>query len=866
MPSKTELLRASRVSLHPSSNLIDSLHFDVCCFWKSDQSTRQISGNAVHHVEAARIGQSQVIVMAVSLSVAAICGIAVGGAAFIVIMVAGPLLIRLRKKHMALVAASDDKTKQRPRAHLSITDEDVFRMPGTRRIRPSPYDHSSGWIPISSKENLPKRGLAPNPADVDPITGLPPWPVRIPRRLKKAQSTPHVRMPLAALSPITERSTNNTASPSIPSTAGDLDSQNPKQPTIEKPAEVYLPTGRPPLDSSPGYLQPKPLFHGQARSFSHSTLVKPSSSFNLDEETRTPVGAIELDSLQTARMPRVSSLCSQRPGQAPEVPVPPLPIELPVIKKPYLLRNVAESSPRRVSGVSLLSGDTSVLDETGSRAFSQAETDFTSISLTSPLGSQPTSIGLGISTESNAKWNFSRVDRSASPISVPKVRSIRPQMNQQHSFRASVHDSLPRSASSGLSMSLLDRNSPCPKPTLAVSRANLDAPGKTGRKAFQAGVLPQGSPLNVFQLNEERKAKRASTSVLQVVSGNQSSPVKDPWVDRPTSIATEDPFRWDPKTTMQQPARPSAMKTGARRHKRQSCVRISNIPIVIDSRYPSYQTNTGPSISPLSTSPLANNFRPPSLQTFNPRVPNPIPSPTTRSPGGREYTPYSPTFSMIPLYANSTSPQKIVDSSPSSSLASTPTRNPSRPARNPNRKRAVYPPHGTLSWPPLLSSSITPSDPPSSTFSPPESPSSRPPSFLFHQFPDPPARHHLHTIRGPRPLPPSSTSIRKRRSPTSSLKSRRSSVSPRKMNEVLRSSILELRRMNSEVCSGGADGGRAVGGHGRYLSLGDEGEVKGLREMEIMGAKTTPVRGGSKREGGRRTPGSLYDGDGFLLG
>ncbi|KAL8949510.1 MAG: hypothetical protein Q9222_004387 [Ikaeria aurantiellina] len=796
--------------------------------------------------------------MAVHLSVAAICGIAVGGAAFIVVVVAGPLLIRLRRKHKALLAATDKKTKQRPRAHLSITDEDVFRMPGTRRIRPSPYDHPTGWIPISSRESLPKRGLAPNPADVDPITGLPPWPVRIPRRLKKAQSTPHVRVPLAALSPITERSANNTASPPISSTAGEPDRKSQAETKIEKPAEVYLPTGRPSLGSPPGYLKPKPLFHGQTRSFPHSTLMKPSSSLNLDDGPRVPEGAIELDSLQTARMPRSSSLCSQHPGQAPEIPVPPLPFELSVTKKQHLPKNVVEPSPQRVSGMSLLSGDTSVLDETGSKTFSQAETDFTSISLTSPVGTQPTPIGLGISNGTNAKWNFSRIDRSASPISVPKVRDIRPQMNQQHSFRASIHGSLPRSASSGLSMSLLNRSSPNPKQTLAAARSNFDISSKTGGKAFQADFLPQGSPLNVFQLNEDRRAKRASTSVLQAVSGNQSSPIKDPWMDRPTSIATEDPFRWDPKITMQQPAKPSAMKTGSRRQKRQGCVRISNIPIVIPSRYPSYRANTGPSISPLSASPLSKVIRPPSLQTFNPRVPKSFPSPTTCSSDRKENTPYSPTFSMIPLYTNSTSPSKTASSSSSSSLASTPTRSPSRPARNPNRRRAIYPQPGIVSWPPLLSSSITPSDPPSSTLSPSESPSSRPPSSLFREFPDPPARHPLHTIRGPRPLP--ATSIRKRRSPTNSLKNRRSSVSPRKMNEVLRSSILELRRMNSEVCAGEGKG------HGRYLSLGDEGEVRGPREMGMPSVRTTPVKRGSRKEIGGRSPGGLYDGEGFFVG
>ncbi|KAL8724022.1 MAG: hypothetical protein Q9181_007020, partial [Wetmoreana brouardii] len=511
--------------------------------------------------------------MPIELSIGAILGICVGGAACVLLIGTSLVVLCLRRKHKALVASRNDGTGRQPRAHLSITDEDVFRMPGMRRLQPSPYGHPAGWEPISSGESIAKRGFAPNPADIDPSTGAPPWTVRNSRRINKPVAKPLIRKPSGALSPITERSINNTAtSPSL-STAALSDAGTKEAVTNNVVKGVYQPSGRPNFDvSPPGHLKPKPLFHGQPRSLSQGALIKSSQSFE--------PGDVPLQDLQAIRMPRSSSLCSQPSGQAPTIPVPPLPFELPIKKKVQPMTSPSHMSPQRVSGMSLLSGDTSVLNEPLSRGFSETETDFTSISLSSPAAWRSTPIGLGISDGSNAKWNFSRIDRSASPISVSKARDIRPPLSQQQSFRASIHNNLPRNASSGLSMSLLDRSFPTPEAARESTKPGLEIPGDNRRKPSRRSKVPQASPLsgkNVFQTSQDKKAKRASTSVLKVVSGNQTSPIKDPWIDRPISIATEDPFRWNPKSSMQ-PSKPSAMKTGAQRHKRQSCVRISNIP------------------------------------------------------------------------------------------------------------------------------------------------------------------------------------------------------------------------------------------------------------------------------------------------
>ncbi|KAL8684779.1 MAG: hypothetical protein Q9218_008140, partial [Villophora microphyllina] len=594
--------------------------------------------------------------MAIQLDLPKILGICVGGTFFLILICTIPIWLCLRRKHKALMASQNSDATRRPRAHLSITDEDVFRMPGMRRFRSMPYGHPAGWAPISSGESVPKRGLAPNAADVDPITGVPPWPVRDLRQVKKIGPKRPVRKPSGALSPITERSTNATATSLSLSTvaASEVEIKDPSQGHTAK--GIYQPRGRPDFDASPpGHLKPKPLFHRQPRSVSHGALTNLTHNQRLIGSIRLVSADVPLQDLKSARLPRSSSLCSQQSGQAPNCPVPPLPFKLPIRKRPQVIQSPSDMSLQRVSGMSLLSGNTSVLNETMSKGFSEADTDFTSISLTSPSVPQSTPIGLGISDGINAKWNFSRVDRSASPISISKARDVRPPLSQQHSFRASIHNSLPRNQSSGLSMSLLDRTFPTPEAARKTPTKTLDIPDPISRNPSRRSRLPQASPLtgaNVFQIAEDKKAKSASTSVLSTISGNQVSPVKNPYTDRPTSIATDDPFRWDPKTSMQ-PSKPSAMKTGARKHKRQSCVRISNIPIVIPSKHPAHSVQarddrepsispfvsslpglfsnqgdggpSGPAPRPLSTT--SNNPCPPSSHTFNPQLPKGIRSP-----------------------------------------------------------------------------------------------------------------------------------------------------------------------------------------------------------------------------------------------
>ncbi|KAL9046559.1 MAG: hypothetical protein Q9214_000630 [Letrouitia sp. 1 TL-2023] len=835
--------------------------------------------------------------MAIKLSVAAIWGISAAGVAVLVLAIAAFIVFFLRRRHRALVSRSSSKLTTR-RAHMSITDEDVARMPGMKRLRSStrlPYKQQTGWNPISSRENVTKKTLVPNPADIDPVTHVPPWPTGVPRGLKKVTSTPLVRMPAAALSPITERSTIATATSPNLSAAVSAEDGKPQSSKGEVVGGLYKPKGTPDVDISPtGALKPKPLFHGQQRSFSHGMLPKAA-----DETVKKNALAnkasreVPVDGLQAIKMPRSTSLGSQPGGQPPSFPVPPLPMHLPTKRASQTMSPATETSPRRISGYSLLSGNTSVLDQTLSNAFSQAEMDFTSVSLTSPPVSGLTPVGLGIFDSSSATRNFSRPDRFNCPSSGPKAKDIRPQLNPQKSFRASIHSNSTADASSRLSTSLLEQSSRDISSMSTCDDQAIKSPSlgiATGGTTYHPGLSPLPLPrrTNVFEANKERKSKLASASVLQVVSGNQRRPIKNPWNDRPNSIATEDPFRWDPKTSTQ-PGKPSAMKGGARRHKRQSCVRIFETPIIIPSES-AYNTKedtppvlgqsklppslpataelsgTFSSSSPPST---ASNTHPPSFPIFSSLLSSPIEL-SPRSPR----SPYSPTFHILPHYRTRT-PSIVSFSTSTSPTPSTPSRNPSMdnqshrhsgPAgTNPNRRRPIIFANQTEPIWPLLSSRITPEDPPSSlqpaVASLVQQPAleledeSRPPSwrFSFH-FPDPPSftlpppqlqvpSRPTTSPRGPRVQPTSVMSggkafVSRRASAVAKARARE-----RARASGLRKSVLELRRMNSEVAYAGEGFG-----HQRYLSLGMDG-LAGPRQMP---------------ETQLGTPKSLYDREGFL--
>ena len=824
------------------------------------------------------------------MSTTVVWGIAAGAAALLVVIGGTTVILcrRMRqKKQLArILTAGERRLSGYPGGHFSLTDEDVARMPGTRSVlrRPahSSRGNSRGYAPVTSRECLPRQPVLASMSKAvirdqtvpQNATSGPSWP--LPRRLTRSSATPLAKLRVPPLAPITEKSAKILKDRAVPvevqpvafdgrdgdNTDGDNNKARP--PVLDScQSDIF----------TPAVLKPKPLFHDKPRS---------SSAGSIAQWSKAQVGEATVSKQEKAlpmpRFPRSSSLCSQQPGLAPEKPMPPLPFNLPVPKRIQGIKSPTELSSRRTSGNSLFSGDTYILEDKALRPFSQAETDFTSISLASSSIVGSKAEGLGIFAGEDKDWKGSTL-RESSSLCLP-AKAVRPhtQAGSRKSLRVSIVNSLPRSESSGLSMSLLDhgpsRNTSSASistgPAVLSKKAGLGVPRSAVRKEARLPVIPPASPLSKFSGSEDVKSQRASTSALQVVSGNRSSPLPDPFDERPSSWSTGNPFPWDSTTSMQ-PGKSSVMKDRAKGHRPQSAISISNNqPLLMPMKFlahpgPIEEATPSRTSYPTPSLDLSKNDyflpRPPSRITFDPQI-NPNPNMKTfHSFGGASY---SPTLSVVDMYNSGANEASVLEDA-------TPERKPI-----PDTDFTLPTPEELdLSRPIQIPETCSPSF------------NSRS-SFLFPM--PPPSRQSYSTNR----RSPSSSPIRGPRAlPSGHHPSKRVGKSLHNCSSKdLRKSIMAIRRMNSEA----ADLQPKL--HQRYLSIGrtartifeDDAVARDdvFRDVQVSGAKveeaqknpgvvkgmpSTSVADGSvlrtpakKMEQGLTwgSPRSLYDTSGFL--
>ena len=813
-----------------------------------------------------------------------------------------------RRKHKRAVMLMNARGVRRlsgyPGGHVSMTDADWLGLPRTRTMRSSrrsQFGYAPPYTPIASRESLPRhqqltrpqQAVTTNPcSDANQLS----WP--LPRRLTRS-NVPRFPMRGQSLSPVTERSSKKPEGPC--SALSGLEGHPPHQSPSDSNRvqwDVKIPTGAhvdsPRSDISPTAalaLTPKPLFHNNRRSASYGAIPR-HADISMKQSGLYVVDLKDTD-FHHARLPRSTSLYAQHTANAPPTePLPPLPLNGSKLRS---FHSVKSSNEQRGSGHSLLSGNTSVLDGGGSQCFSQVETDLTSTCMTSPTGLG--SVGLGISGDEGFKWEASEVTRTASPVEALKKTNIRPQLQTQNSFRASMQQSLPRSGSSGLSLSLLHQ-SPFRHPqTIPQTKDGSAEVGMTklkvhrgleGTKFARRGVSPS-SPLSrnsELKVHKNVHPKRSS-AVLQAVSGNHGSPLHDGVKSRPLSVATSDPSQWEKEKELK-PGKPSAMKGRVQGHKRNSCVRISNIPIFIPSpgplQPPAEEQEEPPKRLSAPTFTFGKSLqnppqlRPPSRLIFDPQLsPTPKPRSTRLSYHRTSATDDSPTFSLLNLH----NPSDYDFSSP----LATPTRRSSNATRysgvNPNRRKPIFEAPRTSKYIFTTPEDEFPPSPGSGAKSDlnlepviPDQLQPKPSATLF-PFPSPPHP----APRGPRALPPTKWRRSPSRSPTRVAKSNISGswtcTAPARSRDRLgsrdlRKSVIALRRMNSDaqeslmlrkqsdqeaasgsgVGSGGEGQERRDGnsresgkGHKRYLSLGEEEEdvddgkeAEGFEILETMGA------------------------------
>lgn len=411
------------------------------------------------------------------------------------------------------------------------------------------------------------------------------------RRQKKIEKAIPLRaIPRSPLSAITEHSGTNTsqASPSVgmaelpteitpKSTPGKHDDAVP----IKKPISLQWPL-----------TSPESASHSIAQAVVRvpasqtSTLIRMNSTGHSISPDRPSLGQRSLSVGSTFSI-------------APEDPLPPLPSITPN------LWPTGRRSRLRLSATSVDTIGSSVLGN-GQTSPARTETDLTSLGLVTPsFDLNP--LRLQPYEHESQDWEPAAVVTTGSPKArhATKYRSgkagygsLRATMGSHSSLQNSqtrfITDSCDRS-------SLIPRRNGSTLTTIDASKWRSDLPSRT--TSARASISPSiaaalartgtghkksagAARHSMYEQHSTNTTFSTETDVLRDVSGNQVSPVRRAANSRPASIASENPFHWDRNSL--QTGFSSTLKgsPGSQRkgHKRQNCVRISNLPTVDTSR------------------------------------------------------------------------------------------------------------------------------------------------------------------------------------------------------------------------------------------------------------------------------------------
>ena len=775
----------------------------------------------------------------------------------------------LRLKHKRLPPLTNQIAERRSGCysggHFSFTDADFARTPGTRaklhRSINSPYSNPrSNWGSIPSCDNLPRRAaLARNTKaslldEVRNNSNLEGrrWPV--PTRLKRTNAIPLSAIKVSPSVNLTDKSPNHAEISTVKSQVQDPVDRSAKMLTDHKnDPKMVGRLGKLSIDTSPEVTtKPKPLFYSKQRSNSTGVIAQTtegnskSASANILPGTQAQLG---FPLGRNSCLPRSSSLFTQQPGKAPSIPMPQLPSA--VSTKIQNSKGAREIGINRPSNMSLMSEYTSALDSRASRAFSHTGTDFTSANLLSPAASSSATVGLGIDLKGGI-WEKS--------LKLLGTQDSCTQVSSQHSLGMSIQQSLPRDNSSGLRFSMYNHNHPRNESSTTISKdmspkRNMKAPASAERRPLGLD-LPFSRSTDIKDY-KGAQTKRASVSIFKDVLGSEGDLSKRQ--SRASSATIGDAFQLDSDVSAQ-PSESSARKDGEIKHEQQSCVRLSTPPAVIPPRTTS--PNMAREYEIVSRDPPIPGLlrqtsvsyeaisRPSSKTSFSLRFQK---SSSRHSFAGEVEGADSPTESMMSLYKHN-------DNSSPDSIVSTPTRKPSghNPStiRSRNNRKSVllglrtYDPESAPNLP-LFPLTIPPLSPNHAEKSHPSSKNS---SLQLSEPLKPlnPASWRKTPLHGPR-TPPRRFTSRARRSPTRQLETKRfpsrsplrggvekaqSSPSPSHRSRPLLESIIDLRRMNSEVSKSGAEKA-----HRRFQSLEAEDLIEeGAGQSEAGGQKESIER------------------------
>lgn len=795
--------------------------------------------------------------MALQMALPTLLGVIIGGVLFLFCLAAAVVVLSLRIKHRKLLAHTNAAGERRLSrclgGHLSITDEDVARIPGTgpamRESLGKKRNRRSSYAPMASREDIEhrpgQRKLTPAPtlalnlpanmpfsnvgsSSTDPIPI--PWP-------KSSGLTRANRPPAIKVKPTTNKEVKKPpggAGSSNESVHQMNESSIPKELVqSQSPKFTYDSQGFPGVSPdlitfpSPG-MKPMPLFHEKQRSISHSmisTLVDsnlPATSLNASQ-SQQHVG------MRTK--PRSVSLTSQEPGIAPREAIPPLPAEAVAvrrrgsIKAPGMMPNLDDNAG---VGTTNPGGGISISNL-------RPEMNNNMIKLVPPSPAEAPS-QYGSLTPNDCPLEDLNVNSMSTDTTEAVQRTLKAPLDYRRSVRTSLGDSIAGSNSSGLSESLLNNSWSRPASGSSIMTDMANALAKSGMPldsgfGSHISVFDFGLPTNPDQTDvthvqsntspSEVRNKRRSPSILQVIAGNEQNPRKRAYRERPLSVKAENSF----DLTKELPAEKEI--TGVKANERQT---LSKLPIEIYSisaQLLPERVVTAPQedIPSSRSSHQAQSLRrprvdppvfcPPSSTKFDPEL-----TPPQRDKATPDNSPT--TTSYLKTLAKLTGSNDL-ESSPSS-IISTPTRPPEEkrvaPGANPNRQRAIFDsPENIAQWPlarqhltlslGLRGISDTPKRPSirrrndrpnNHTSSELQDRSDPKPVSLLYRFPSPPS-----PTQAPRPPPKSQSQplLHKPRSTTAANPGRRSPLVPRHSPTV---NTFDAVKHTSSSAGGGSPG------------------------------------------------------------
>ena len=781
-------------------------------------------------------------------SLTAIIAVSAGGSLFILAtMIVVVLLLRFQKKHRSSLAqtARVRRLSRYPGGNLSITSSQIDHLPTLGRVRQGRYSRGPYGLlgrsrAADSRDTLSRRSYRSGTSkttvttsyiDLHHPANLISWPLT--PASAYARGTASTSVLAHSLSPIGERCYDSQEHNAMPKAMLD------NTPGIGPYNGFYCE-----IDSNNKLSN----IHGHRRSISTGVLDSVTQALNRSFQGEEDVYVLAPDSRPRPTVKRTLSLRTQRSGNAPLHRMDSPPPDVPRYSRVQALRSHPADGSIRNSLGSITSTNSSSYDE----IVRSSDIESSSMSVAVDHGNSKRG---GVMMENAKLWDISKL---AADIDPSTVAHFRPQLQSYQSFRSSIEQStLSRSASSGLSCSLVDQYGPSRNVSNAsrLVMFNKDLfrnPQSNGaispysRKGIEKDAVPRQqfnestNPIAECTLGMDMPM-RASTSVLQDISGNKGIFAVE-LNERPSSVPISRPFKWDNV----RPGKPSALKARSEGHKRQDRQRISFVQarprsalfttsvVELDESSETHTENqTLPSLLLTSPEYSKQSPRPPSIAIFEPQLKKHCSPKKSPEKYGRDY---SATMSVCNMY-------EMDHNNSVDELTWTPTKKPSAERRYTRQFGKLQDKSANNTWPlqtghegsrplsavgidiPMLGpgSPIRPLDEAFFTDSSTHLPFPEPPSKQPKK--NPPEWRLPRHLKGPRAAPARRSPTR--RSPHKASPLRQTTRSPTPSHHLnVEAQIMRLRKMHSGVSLAEASSNR------QYLNMGHPSPAPPTPELD----------------------------------